>query len=382
MFSLNAAILGGGITGLFVAKYLISEGVDVTLFEKRSVGEASSHAAGLIVPHSIRRTNTWGYLAEALNFARKGVLRIREVDRRWWLSLITEFGQDAPPEAWDFVRKAGDFALQEYRKMAEAHNDFEFSEDGVLEIYESKKRFSRAVESTEREKQLKVESLDVAGYAGGIFYPNCARVCTESFTRRIADEIGRVRVVYDKVTFAGLDGTVGIGNDAQKFDAVIAALGVDCRKLGIPVTAIKGYGQRLENTQSLNSLPHRAIELPEYGNAIVAFENWVKVTGGLEFDFSPSGENALAELEPGLRVLGATNTIPMATVAGFRPCSPDGFPIVGRKENLVVATGAGRLGWSFAPALGRLAADLALGRSRDFPHLSRYARKIRSGTLV
>jgi glycine/D-amino acid oxidase-like deaminating enzyme len=43
---------------------------------------------------------------------------------------------------------------------------------------------------------------------------------------------------------------------------------------------------------------------------------------------------------------------------------------VGKFKGLVVATGACRLGWSFAPAMGKMASDLASGREKDFGYIS------------
>jgi D-amino-acid dehydrogenase len=49
---------------------------------------------------------------------------------------------------------------------------------------------------------------------------------------------------------------------------------------------------------------------------------------------------------------------------GFRPCTPDGLPYVGRVEryeNLSVATGHAMMGISMAPATGRLLAQVLTG---------------------
>jgi len=58
---------------------------------------------------------------------------------------------------------------------------------------------------------------------------------------------------------------------------------------------------------------------------------------------------------------------------GYRPCTPDGFPIVDKIGDVIVATGNCRLGWTFGPAMGKLAADMALGkRGIDELGLSRF----------
>jgi len=67
--------------------------------------------------------------------------------------------------------------------------------------------------------------------------------------------------------------------------------------------------------------------------------------------------------------------------AGSRPCTPDGLPTVGRKEAVVVANGGFRLGWSFAPAMGRIAARLALGKAQNDPFLARFCGTLRAASL-
>ncbi|MDX1547992.1 MAG: FAD-dependent oxidoreductase, partial [Rhodothermales bacterium] len=50
--------------------------------------------------------------------------------------------------------------------------------------------------------------------------------------------------------------------------------------------------------------------------------------------------------------------------SGFRPCSPDGLPIIGRSprhRNLTLATGHGMMGITLAPVTGDLVAHLVAG---------------------
>ena len=49
---------------------------------------------------------------------------------------------------------------------------------------------------------------------------------------------------------------------------------------------------------------------------------------------------------------------------GFRPCSPDGLPYIGRSKkikNLIIAGGHSMMGLSLGPATGKLVAELASG---------------------
>ncbi|MNV14743.1 D-amino acid dehydrogenase small subunit [compost metagenome] len=50
---------------------------------------------------------------------------------------------------------------------------------------------------------------------------------------------------------------------------------------------------------------------------------------------------------------------------GYRPCSPDGLPYLGRLkkfDNVLVAGGGGMMGLSLGPAYGKVVADLLAGQ--------------------
>ncbi len=112
---------------------------------------------------------------------------------------------------------------------------------------------------------------------------------------------------------------------------------------------------------------------------MVPFSDEVKVTGGWDFDLSTSPYGAAKVLEAARRVVGI-ETI-MDFKQGSRPCTPDGLPTVGRKGRVVVATGGFRLGWSFAPGLGRHAASLCLDREGNDPFLARFCTSLHSARL-
>jgi D-amino-acid dehydrogenase len=60
---------------------------------------------------------------------------------------------------------------------------------------------------------------------------------------------------------------------------------------------------------------------------------------------------------------------------GFRPCSPDGLPYIGKVrpfENLVLATGHAMMGLSLAPATGRLVSEIVAGDSGTHAEFLRF----------
>lgn len=74
--------------------------------------------------------------------------------------------------------------------------------------------------------------------------------------------------------------------------------------------------------------------------------------------------DAALTLAPGL----AAATV-LETRVGFRPVTPDGFPLLGAVpgwDGLVLATGLGANGLTYGPLMGVLAAGLALGEPAPF----------------
>ncbi len=73
-------------------------------------------------------------------------------------------------------------------------------------------------------------------------------------------------------------------------------------------------------------------------------------------------------------MLGDLEVIDVAI--GYRPCTPDGLPIIDRiGEKTYVATGGCRLGWTQAPGAAKLITDMALGKTKETPlKLSRFIK--------
>ena len=56
----------------------------------------------------------------------------------------------------------------------------------------------------------------------------------------------------------------------------------------------------------------------------------------------------------------------MAEWAGYRPCTHDGLPVIGRVPNqagLIVATGHAMMGMTLGPSTGELVAEMVCGET-------------------
>jgi D-proline dehydrogenase len=370
-------VVGGGITGLFCAYYLNREGARVTLVEKEELGAGSVHAAGLIEPQTFYQINNWRYLQDALSFARRGVLKLRRFDFNWLLCYLRSFGYTLTRDELELIKRMSEYSVSEYRRLSEEDSDWGYTEPGLLELYEKRKSFEAALESL-KTKGANHQTVEKEGYAGGVVFEDVGAVSTEQFTQRMAKELAGVPVVRAGAENVELSGRIEYGGKTLGPQAVVVTAGIECRKLGAPITAVKGLGFRLSAAGQNKS--SRPIIVYERSLAMVWFDRWVKVTAGLDFDFSQEPSNFELALKHAKRFVGDASMIDVKV--GFRPCSPDGLPIIAKKENLVVATGGFRLGWSFAPAMGRYAADLALGKVESYPHISKYAGRLHAGRLV
>nr|WP_252897051.1 FAD-dependent oxidoreductase [Metallosphaera hakonensis] len=195
---MKVAIIGGGIIGLMTAYYLAKEGTNVTVFDP-SPGKFSIHAAGLIEPYRFDRINTSAMIYKMLKYMKRGVTEVRQLNRLWIRELLLNLNKSPPEEAWETMRAMAKFSLDAYSKFAEEKNDFDYANDGLLEIYSKKDDLEKGVEEEKRSPfSPKTEIVDVPGFAGGIYFPELSRIATEKFTRRIISEVENMKVKFQQ----------------------------------------------------------------------------------------------------------------------------------------------------------------------------------------
>ncbi len=140
--------------------------------------------------------------------------------------------------------------------------------------------------------------------------------------------------------------------------------------LRVPVLGGKGYSMMVP-------APNPALRIPmmilERKVAVTPYGDQLRLAGTLELvdgDRSISPRRVASIRRGAAAVLGLEESTPVDHVwRGLRPCTPDGLPIIGPAPtlaNLFIATGHQMLGVQTAPATGRLASDLLLGRAPSF----------------
>ncbi len=360
---MKVAIIGGGIVGLFTAYFLQKEDVEVTLYEKAEAGSYSIHAAGLIEPYRFDKINSTEMIIKMLKYTIRGDTYIKSVNKLWLTKLITELNKNPPQEAWEKLKEMAKFSLLQYKEMSEEKNDFDYFDDGLYEAYNDKKSLEKGIEEEKRSPfSVKFEVENIEGFAGAIYFPELSRISTEKFIKRILNDINKVKIIKREIE--SLD-------ELKDFDSIVLASGIWTNKfVNIPLTAFKGYGYRVNG----NSRVKNAIVIVDDGVAISPLSDYIKITGGFDADFSFDSSRAELFLKKAAKVVDINYIYEMDM--GFRPCSPDGFPILGKKDKITIATGACRLGWSYAPAIGKYSADLALNRIKSLGYMSRFVENI------
>lgn len=351
---MRVAVIGAGIVGMFVTYYLLHEGMDVVLMDPEDPGLFSIAAAGILEYKRppIARMNARGYPSSYLDALSIGSTRIRHLDPLWIRAYLRVYGRDPPAGMWDAISFMAEFSSKEFRRLSEEMDDFEYSEEPFYEV---------GVDVEEEAKRLRGEPLRPRFSVGeccgkpAIALEDVARLSTEKFVARMRREIAMATFVKARAGDIG-DKRVEIRGRDIDVDSIVAATGWWARHLGVPVAPFKGYGF-LTTARSRVAFVDMSI-----GVAAVPSGSGIKVTGRFDLDGSRgmSREPSRWVLSKAEDLLGEFDVV--SGSYGYRPCTPDGLPVLERREDLAIVTGGCRLGWTYAPALGRLAADLALGK--------------------
>ena len=419
----RVVVVGAGVVGLFSALYARRAGFDVTVIDREgSDRDTTSYGnAGLVVPSHIVPLAAPGAVAQGLRwmFDAESPFYVRpELDPallswgwRFWRASSAERARRAGPVLRDLHRAS----KAEYLDLVERLGaSFDFAETGLVMLCATEEGLEGEARAAARAVALgmapqvlgraEVQALqpDVRlDVVGGVYYPEDARLDPRLLMRALQHHLEEIGVAFrwgvrvdglevngDRVVGvrvgevgaarrpAGQAGTLGVTVTA---DEVVLAAGVWseglARSVGLrlPLRAGKGYSMTLERPPERPSTP--AI-LSEGHVAVTPFERGVRFGGTMELTGVRQGVSAS-------RVRGIVRSVqrvfPAMTAEvfadapvwyGFRPCSPDGLPYLGRSgslRNLIVATGHAMIGMSLAPVTGKLVAELLAGRAPSLP---------------
>ena len=397
---MKVVIIGGGIVGLSSAYYLSESGHEVTVVDKTDIsGNCSYGNAGYVCPSHFVPLATPGIVKQGLKWMWNSKSPFY-VQPRLNLSLIDwglKFMRSATPE---HVERSAiplrDIAILS-QKMYEDWTrlpqfQFAYEHKGLLEVFQTEKGGDHAKHVMHRAHELGLTDtvlLDAAALQalephtkieakGAVWfkcdahlYPNklmiqlIADLKNKGVRFVLNDEVIGFEKSHQQVT------QVKTNTQVIDADAVVIAAGSWSRELSallqlkIPLMPGRGYSVTLEDSPHRLNYPSVLIEgrvalTPMDGNKI-RFGGTMEITS----THTPPRYQRVQGILDAVKRYYPEFDVPMPTPEhiwyGYRPCSADGLPYLGRTKkwkNVVMATGHAMVGLSLGAGTGKLVSEI------------------------
>lgn len=401
----DVVIVGGGVMGLMTSYYLALKGASVLVLEKGRIPCGSSYGnAGLIVPSHLQPLCSPANLKEGLRhlFNPVGPFSIAFTGDGRRLLWLARFARHCTAEhvalAVSVYRHLADRSTVLHDALAqEGGATYNYARNGLLCIYATEEAFRHASEEAEalnragRPAQVldaqAVRRLEPAlgpHCVGGILQEPDGSLNPSAFIDYVAKTVRErgVKILEETEVFGAetsrgaiisLWTSRGPVRGRQFVLAAGAWTGLMARRIGcpVPVEPAKGFSITYDPPHVSVSRP---ILLEEARVAVTPLGSSFRLAGVLDlcgFDDSVSLQRLHAMERDMKTALPALGSLAVREIwRGFRPCTPDGLPVIGRMRrlrNLLVASGHATKGMFLGPVTGELTALVADGQSLPKP---------------
>jgi D-amino-acid dehydrogenase len=382
----DVLVIGGGVAGLCCAHFLRARGRSVTVVERGPIGGPESASSG----------NTGFVAYGGVPLGSPGALR------RGWRSTLRPDGHLALPFAPDRAQREW---LRHLRRAADTSASLaalkslslRLIEDlgpvtraGLVVVYRSPAGFEAAVRAVPAAvaRGVPVRVLDPGDLAvrepgvefdvaGALYQENAAFVRAPEFLFALAADLtARGVTILPDTPVTGFETAGGrvttvhtAGGPLHPAETVIAAgtwspALARLLDLKIQIQPVKGYAVTMPTPAGA---PRAPVLLHEGTVAVRPLGSSLRLAGSLALSGSPAVSRRrvgalLATVRAHLPALSLPDS--PAVWTGYRPCTPDSLPLLGRPaawSNVTLACGHGHIGMGLAPATGLLVAEALTG---------------------
>ncbi len=402
----HVIIIGGGIIGLSSAFYLHRSGCKITVIDKNDFLDNCSYGnAGYVCPSHFIPLATPGIVKQGLKWMwdSKSPFYIQPrlnwplID--WGLKFIKSATSRHVEDAAVPLRDIALLSQREYVSWTKLPGlDFSYEHKGLMEIFQTEAKAEYAVHTVEKAHELgldavllndqelqKMEPQTEIKALGAIFFKCDAHLYPNLLMKQLINHLKQNNVAFvpnqEVIRFEDSNGKISkviTHGGAYEADEIIIAAGSWSREIAvmlgahIPLVPGRGYSLTLENSPYL--LHHPAV-LMEGRVAITPMDNnKIRFGGTMEITSAkapPRYQRVRGILDAVKRYFPAFDVaMPPADKIwyGFRPCSADGLPYIGRikkYKNVIVATGHSMLGLSLGAGTGRLVDEIVNEQSNS-----------------
>lgn len=398
-------IIGAGIVGLSSAWFLSKKGYQVTILD---AGDGTQNCsvgnAGFFCPSHVVPLASPGIITQGLKWMldEKSPFYVRPRLNRDLISWGLKFRKAATKAR---VEKAAPIlhalttrsqALAE-EIISEGNLDVGYTRSGLLMICKSQKELSHEMETAEIARSFgqEVEILSTSeaeklnpclevNMVGAVYYPNDTMVSPHVFIKSFQQSLMAKGVDIHFNTKAtkinAANGRItGVASSEGYFQAdeyvVTAGSGTSSflKPLGLKLPMLGGKGYSFTISSPVVT-PQTPAILADGKVSMSPLVDGLRFSGTMEIDGdNPKVNNKRIEgiIETVMSFLPQFKRSDFDNIkpwAGFRPCSPDGLPYLGKPQqypNLTIAAGHAMLGVTLGPVSGEIVARFISGSSQD-----------------
>jgi len=394
----DVLVIGGGVIGLCCAYFLTQEGHRVRIIDRMPEGDKTgcsfgnagyvcpSHFVPLAAPGMITKGLKWMLNPESPFYVKP---RFNTDLIRWVLNFKRATSLKRMEGAIPILKDLGIHSRELFEQM-ESSLGFTLVKKGLIMLCKEQVSLDEEIGLAQRANEFGIgasslSSQDISSLqnglslkaAGGVIYPTDAHLEPGEFMGSLYSDLKAKGVEFhhsaEALDFVKEGSRIkAIKTDGKLLEAeefVLAAGSWSpllAKKLGLnlPIQVGKGYSLTVPGMGSMLEVPMILLEgkvaVTPMGDDL-RFAGTMEITGYDQRVNPKRISGMLKTIASYLPDLPIDRIKDVAPWSGFRPCSPDGLPYIGRfrdHENLVAATGHAMLGLSLSAVTGKLVSEV------------------------